>query len=854
MRHSRVRLGTILVVLAALALFQTPGAVDEAAATPAAGEYTLVRDLKSANFPNMLGLYQIPTAPDEAVAITQDGFLWRVSLSGAFSPVAFGDMSHCPDANDDDGDGRINDGCTASGTAESSCTDAIDNDGDGFVNDGCGAFDPPETCADAIDNEGDGYINDGCPAVGPSEASLDPYNAPYECADAIDNDGDGLINDGCPANTPTERKLLLGAEEGLVGFAFSPDYGNDGRVYLYYTTPENNPPNPARYCCRDRLARFQVTNNALVNSSEVLLLDQHDRYSWHVGGQLAFGPDGYLYVSRGDEGDVGDPSGNAQDTTRLYGKILRLGVTGQSTYVIPPGNPFADGPGGDADEIWAYGFRNPWRFSFDTATGDLWAGDVGQYSWEEVDKVVAGGNYGWDIVEGNHCYESCTPPPGHVPPRAEYCHSQWVSTCPGYNAPGDCAVIGGFVYHGAAMPELEGWYVYGDWCAGKIWALDAASTSSPPVLLYDSPYFLSSFQVLPDGELVVITYGSLSLSTTPGAVYRLVPDDLDDDDDDVFDAAEGQCGGPIDDDANGFVNDGCPAVGAPEITQCIDALNNDPADDSLTNDGCPAIGVAESNQCPDSVDDDGDGPINDGCPAVGTAETDCAAGEGAPLDDDGDGFPNDGCPAVGTPEPAPQCAGVVDNDSDGFINDGCPRGGAASEIDRCNDDTYVVPTGKDDDSDGWINDGCPAVGAPEIVACGANSLDAATGPERIDTPGDDDGDGLANEALPSGTNIYDCDGDGFRGGLEQYVFSAAGTANDQKRCGVDAWPADINNSGFVDTGDLGMLTNDFGDAVPGAAPVRHDLAPDPPLAPPNAFIDTGDIGKITGVFGQACPQ
>ena len=300
-----------------------------------------------------------------------------------------------------------------------------------------------------------------------------------------------------------------------------------------------------------------------------MLLDQHDREPWHVAGQLAFGPDGYLYVSLGDEGWVEDPYNNAQNKSVLFGKVLRLDVTGEATYAVPLDNPFVDGPGGDMDEIYAFGFRNPWRFSFDSATGDLWLGDVGQFNWEEVNKVVSGGNYGWDVMEGAGCRSSgCTPPAGHIPPRVSYCHQQWVSTCPGYPVAEDCAIIGGFVYRGSTMPDLNGWYVYGDFCSGKIWAVDAASASGAPVLLIDSPYSISSFAQLPDGELLVLTYNN--------ALYRLTPDtdgdgvpnmtdncphnsntdqldadsdgqgdicDLDDDNDGVHDAAEAPCGG-----------------------------------------------------------------------------------------------------------------------------------------------------------------------------------------------------------------------------------------------------------------------------------------------------------------------
>jgi len=522
-----IRLGAISAALAAAISLQAAGPAMSTGDTPMEGGYTLVRDVKTASFSQMLGLYPIPGAPDEAVVITQNGYLWRISLSDSFAPVAFGNIS---------------------------------------------------------------------------------------------------------------SKLHWGGEEGLLGLAFSPQYETDRRVYLYYTSP-HTPPGP-EVCCRDRLARFQVINNTLDIGSEVLVLDQVDRQTWHVGGQLAFGPDGYLYASLGDEGGEGDPYNNAQNKAALYGKILRLDVTGQSTYAIPPGNPFADGPGGNADEIFAYGFRNPWRFSFDAPTGAMWAGDAGQNGWEEVDHVVSGGNYGWNIMEGSSCfsYPGCAQPPGYVPPRAVYCHNNYVPSCP--NA-GDCAVIGGFVYRGPAMPELDGWYVFGDYCSGRIWALDTASSDSPPILLTDAPYPISTFAQLPDGELVVLTYNKV--------IHRLVSDDTDDDDDGSPDDIEGECGGYIDDDGNGLVNDGClqVATAAENGTQCLNAIDDDA--DGWINDGCP--GSAETNACgsdrldPDSVperidtvgDDNNDGQTNEALPPS-AADYDC----------DGDGFTGVAEQAVGT--------------------------------------------------------------------------------------------------------------------------------------------------------------------------------------------------------------
>ncbi len=286
-----------------------------------------------------------------------------------------------------------------------------------------------------------------------------------------------------------------GNEEGLLSATFSPNFQSDGRIYVYYTRGSPQP---------SVLSRFQVAGNAMDTTNETVILTIPQFETNHNGGRALFGPDGYLYLSLGDGGGGGDPQENSQNLTSLLGKLLRIRVTGESSYGIPAENPFADGPGGSADEIYAYGFRNPWRFSFDRATGALWLGDVGQGSWEEVDVVLKGGNYGWDCYEGYVTYETdgC-PAGGFQQPRAVY------STHEG----GSCAVTGGYVYRGSAMPELVGRYIFGDYCSGRIWALDSGNPAAQPILLLDSPHNVASFGETADGELLVLTFSN--------AVFRL---------------------------------------------------------------------------------------------------------------------------------------------------------------------------------------------------------------------------------------------------------------------------------------------------------------------------------------------
>jgi glucose/arabinose dehydrogenase len=339
----------------------------------------------------------------------------------------------------------------------------------------------------------------------------------------------------------SDRVKVAGNEEGLLSIAFSPNFASDERVYVYYTSLTCTA--PVIRCAR--ISRFPVVSNDMVETMETVVLEidqEMTDQSNHNGGRILFGPDGYLYLSIGDGGSGGDPLETGQDHTDLLGSVLRINVTGQLTYSIPADNPFV-GVAGD-DRVWAYGFRNPWRYSFDRVSGDLWLGDVGQGSWEEVNKVVAGGNYGWDCYEGNAVFETTdcsTPPTPFIFPRAVYSLS---------GAP--CAVVGGYVYRGTLLPEIYGWYVYGDNCSGQIWAVNPAD-GSDPVQLVDTDINIGSFAELPNGELLVLRI--FQPVDSPG-IYRLTcaatPDtdsdgqgnacDLDDDNDGFSDAIESYVG------------------------------------------------------------------------------------------------------------------------------------------------------------------------------------------------------------------------------------------------------------------------------------------------------------------------
>ena len=248
-------------------------------------------------------------------------------------------------------------------------------------------------------------------------------------------------------------------EEGLLGLAFHPNYSENGYFYVNYT--EHSPR-------RNVIARYSVSDsnpNQADYQSSIIILEVNQPYTNHNGGQIGFGPDGYFYIIFGDGGSAGDPQGNGQDLSTLLGSLIRIDVdnpSGDLNYGIPEDNPFI-APLAARDEIYAYGLRNMWRFSWDTETGLLWGADVGQNAYEEIDIIYSGLNYGWNTMEGNHCYpigSQCNSD-GFEPPIWEY--ELYVN--------GVCSITGGFVYRGDTLFPLEGKYIYGDWCTGDIWAL-----------------------------------------------------------------------------------------------------------------------------------------------------------------------------------------------------------------------------------------------------------------------------------------------------------------------------------------------------------------------------------------------
>lgn len=292
-------------------------------------------------------------------------------------------------------------------------------------------------------------------------------------------------------------------ERGLLGLAFHPDYADNGYFYVNYTRTGGD----------TRISRFTVSNdpNLADPSSETILLEV-DQPDWnHNGGCLKFGPDGYLYIGLGDGGSSGDPGNRAQNPQIFLGKLLRIDVDNGTPYGIPPSNPFV-GNNDVLDEIWALGLRNPWRFSFDRETGNLWIGDVGQGMWEEIDFQPAsssgGENYGWRCYEGDATYNTtgCGPASNYVMPAFDYSHSGFQH----------CSVTGGFVYRGCDYPDLVGKYIYMDYCSGVFWSLvpdGQGGWTSSQIASYNN-YDVSTFGEDVNGELYVARHGN-------GQVYKL---------------------------------------------------------------------------------------------------------------------------------------------------------------------------------------------------------------------------------------------------------------------------------------------------------------------------------------------
>lgn len=313
------------------------------------------------------------------------------------------------------------------------------------------------------------------------------------------------------------------SEGGLLGMAFHPNFAANGYVFLSYTS-SNNPSGDNGGNFHSVIARYTSTDGGLSldTASEELILTLPQPYGNHNGGDIAFGKDGYLYIGFGDGGSSGDPQNNGQNTKTLLGSILRIDVNLTSgeidvglTYKIPPSNPYASSSSCSdtaCPEIFAWGLRNPWRWSFDRQTDDIWAGDVGQYDWEEIDRIQSGQNYGWGCYEGTHRYtrnnaKSDTQCGGsYIAPITEYNHTQ------GYS------VTGGFVYRGSTIPALTGRYLFADYGSGRIWGITNPYSTPSTNLLLEAGFMISAFAEANDGELYVLQYGSAN-----GAMHKIVP-------------------------------------------------------------------------------------------------------------------------------------------------------------------------------------------------------------------------------------------------------------------------------------------------------------------------------------------
>lgn len=289
-------------------------------------------------------------------------------------------------------------------------------------------------------------------------------------------------------------------EEGLLGLAFDPQYQENGYFYVYYSAASPR---------RSVVARYEASlDGAPVDpSTERIVMEIEQPFSNHNGGHLVFGPDGYLYIGVGDGGNFGDPNGHGQNLGTLLGSILRIDVSAMNatgSYSVPDDNPFVDERGA-RPEIWAYGLRNPWRFSFDRESGELWVGDVGQDEFEEIDLVTRGGNYGWNVMEASSCFQAASCDKGGLEePIAEYGREAGIS------------VTGGYVYRGRAAPSLVGAYLFGDFHSGRIWALRRDDGQDAEVReLVNTDLKISSFAEGPDGEIYILSFSGIIARLDP---------------------------------------------------------------------------------------------------------------------------------------------------------------------------------------------------------------------------------------------------------------------------------------------------------------------------------------------------
>ena len=316
--------------------------------------------------------------------------------------------------------------------------------------------------------------------------------------------------------------ITPGDERGLLGLAFHANYQNNGFVYINYSDKNDH----------TIVSRFRVASDPdrLDTKSEKVLIKLKQPFSNHNGGHMEFGPDGYLYISVGDGGKWGDPYNNAQNLGNLFGKILRIDVDTGDPYAIPDDNPFNNNE--DAkDEIWLYGLRNVWRFSFDWGKGDVYLGDVGQDLWEEIDFVAAenagGQNFGWRVMEGNHCYnpkEDCEPT-GELPIFEYPNDANYMKILTGMDEPNvdGCSVTGGYVYRGSAISELQGTYFFADYCSGNIWTFKEKNgkatefqNRTEEISLGGGGFtnYISSFGEDNNGELYIVDYNGIIFKLT----------------------------------------------------------------------------------------------------------------------------------------------------------------------------------------------------------------------------------------------------------------------------------------------------------------------------------------------------
>jgi len=289
-----------------------------------------------------------------------------------------------------------------------------------------------------------------------------------------------------------QTKVDAGGEKGLLGMAFHPSFRKNNLLYFSYTAQFNGD-------LVSIISSWKVSGKKVDTNSEQILLRINQPYGNHNGGQITFGPDGYLYIGMGDGGWAGDPQKHGQNTNTLLGAMLRIDVDNGTPYSIPADNPFIKT--GGKKEIYASGLRNPWRWSFDLKTGDLWLADVGQNRYEEINIIENGKNYGWNILEGKHCYKLWCSEEGYTSPIYEYKHNIGQS------------VTGGYVYRGKQIPELDGQYIFGDFVSGTIWSLKREAEITVKTLLKTDDN-ISSFAQSRDGEIYLLSYQK-------GIVYKL---------------------------------------------------------------------------------------------------------------------------------------------------------------------------------------------------------------------------------------------------------------------------------------------------------------------------------------------